>query len=169
MSFIVKGRMGERYSRCWCPHPQQASSCQHLCQARTFSCYWSPHPLPQGRPDTGRIIAPPLSSPHSMTETATGGSWCVSVPTPSPLLGAWSPLAFRVSPGKLGPTHMGDSRLPFTGSLLPVSLHHSPLATAFSSQTVTFAVQFLSQRLFLWDTKLRYKSLEIWLIIHSFI
>ena len=140
-----------------------------LCQARTFSCYWSPHPLPQGRPDTGRIIAPPSSSPHSMTETATDASGCVSVPTPSPLLGAWSPLAFRDSSGKLGPTHTGDSRLPFTGSLLPVSLHHSPLATAFSSQTVIFAVQFLSQCLFLWDTILRYKSLEIWLIIHSFI
>lgn len=98
MSFIVKGRMGERQSRCWGPHPQWASSCQHLRQARTFSCYWSPDPLPQGRPDTGRIIAPPSSSPHSMTETAPDGSWCVSVPTPSPLSGAWSPLAFRGSP-----------------------------------------------------------------------
>ena len=164
MSFIVKGRMGQRQSRCWGPHPQWASSCQHLRQARTFSCYWSTDPLPQGRRDTGRIIAPPSSSPHSMTETAPDGSWGVSASTPSPLLGTWSPLAFRGSP-----PHMGESRLPCTGTFLPVSLHHSPLTTPFSYQTNYICSLVLIAGFVSVEHQTKIQSQETWLIIHSFI
>ena len=129
MPFIVKGRMGDKYSRCWCPHPQWASNCQHLHQARTFSCYWS---TPSHRAGLTQAESLPLPQAPLI-------QWLkqqlMEVPTPSLLLGAWSPLTFRVSPGKLGPTHMGDSRLSFIESLLPVSLHHSPLATASFFQT----------------------------------